>query len=193
MDIEPCPIDRSELVFPGCMSGWPGRFDVDYYYCPKYDAGFVCWKNPDHEKPVVFTWRRTGSELTLGAADASRVSDYRRHGWEAAQSNMLHRVRTFRQGRFSQAQRCPNDAGRIPQVGEAPCHEGSPVRFYWCKYCTELFAFLRDEHYGWQCIVSFSHNGKGGYQLWKASRSSPYTDLILEHAASLPPPSAFQL
>src|SRR5262245_65309127 len=108
-----------------------------------------------------------GSDLILDKADASKVSDYLSHGWDVARSDMLHGVRLFLQGRFSPRQCCPNDGGRIPLVAELPCHEGSPVRFFWCGYCGELFAYLRDEHYGWQYVASFSYNGVDGYKLWK--------------------------
>src|SRR5262249_51898472 len=62
---QPCPIDGSELVFLGGRFAWEGKFDVAYYYCPRCDAGFVCWANPAYEKPVIFTWRRRGSDLVL--------------------------------------------------------------------------------------------------------------------------------
>jgi hypothetical protein len=186
-----CPIDRSELVFLACKSAWQGMFDAACYYCPRCDAGFVCWANPAYKKPVVFTWRRKGGDLILDTADASKVSDYLKHGWEVAQSDMLHRVRQFLQWRFSPAQACPNDGGRIPKIAELPCHEGSTIRYFWCRSCGELFAYLRDEYYGWQFIVSFSYSEADGYHLRNTFRNSQFIGLIQEGAASLPPPSAF--
>lgn len=191
MHNEPCPIDRSELVFLGGKFAWQGKVDVAYYYCPRCDAGFVCWANPAYEKPVVFTWRRKGTDLILDATDAPKVADYLRHGWEVAQADMLHGVRLFLEGRFSEGQGCPNDGGQIPLVAELPCHERSPVRFYWCGCCGELFAYLKDEHYGWQYVAYFSHDEAKGYKLWKTFRTTPFADVIRERAANLPPPSIF--
>jgi hypothetical protein len=60
---EPFPLDASELVFLGGKFAWQGKFDVAYYYCPRCDAGFVCWADTGSAKPVVFTWRRRGHLL----------------------------------------------------------------------------------------------------------------------------------
>ena len=38
---------------------------------------------------------------------------------------------------------CPNDAARIPQVAEV-LSGAEPVRFFWCRYCSELFGFVGD-------------------------------------------------
>ena len=192
MHYETCPLDRSELVFLSGRFAWQGKFDVASYYCPRCDAGFVCWANPAFEKPVVFTWRRKGSDLSLDTADVPKVSDYLTHGWEVAQSGMLHGIRLFLQGRFTERQGCPNDGGKIPLIAESPCHEGSPVRFYWCGYCEELFAYLKDEFYGWQYISSFSHDKTDGYKPWKTFIKTPFAEVIRECAASLPAPSAFR-
>lgn len=192
MNNQPCPIDQSELVFLGSKFAWQGKFDVAYYYCPRCDAGFLFWANPAYENPVVFTWRRKGTELALGLADVLKVPAYLHHGWLSARSDMLHGVRLFLQRRFSQGQGCPNDGGGIPLVAELPCHEGSPVRFYWCGYCSELFAYLRDEHYGWQDIVSFSYDNTEGYKVWKTFRSSSFADLIQERVSTLSAPSQFR-
>jgi hypothetical protein len=188
---EPCPIDRSELVFLGCMCARRGKFDVAYSYCPRCDAGFVCWANPARADPVIFTWRRKGANLALATADALKVPFYLGHGWLSARSAMLRGVRVFLQGRFSEVQGCPNDGGGMPAVAELPCHDGSPVRFYWCRFCRELFAYLKDEHYGWQYIASFTYGGNGGYGLRKMFRNTSFGDVILERVAGLPPPPSF--
>jgi hypothetical protein len=189
---QPCPLDTSELVFLGGWSrGRRGGYGVAYYYCPRCDAGFVYWDTCANHIPVVFTWRRRGDELQLDPLDAGRVSEYLDPDWEVARSNMLHGVCGFLRGRFSEEQGCPNDGGRIPLVAELPCHEGSLVRFYWCRWCSQLFSYLRDEHYGWQCVASFSHDQAEGYKPWGMPRDIPFAELIQERDASLPPPSAF--
>jgi hypothetical protein len=189
---QPCPIDGSELVFLGGTCARQGKADVAYYYCPRCDAGFVCWTSPAWGKPALFTWRRKGTNLFLGAADLLKVPVYLRHGWLSARSDMLHGVRVFLQGRFSDAQGCPNDGGQIPLIAELPCHEGSPVRFCWCEYCGGLFAYLKDEHYGWQYVASFSHDQTKGYKLCKTFRTTPFAEVIRERVASLPPPSSLR-
>jgi hypothetical protein len=188
---QPCPLDLSELVFLGGSIARQGKFDGASYYCPRCDAAFLCWANPACAKPVVFTWRRRGTSLTLASADALKVPVYLRHGWLSARSAMMHGVGAFLQRRFSDMQGCPNDGCTLPLVAEFPCHERSPVRFYWCGYCNELFAYLRDEHYGWQYVVSFFPDRAGGYHEQKTVRNTPFADVIREWVASLPPPAAF--
>jgi hypothetical protein len=188
---EPCPLDHSELVLLGGKCARPGKFDVAYYYCPRCDAGFVCWANPARAKPTIFTWRRKGTHLVLAVADVLKVPFYLRHGWLSARSDMLRGVRSFLAERLSMVQGCPEDGGQIPLIAELPCHENSPVRFYWCRYCAELFAYLKDEYYGWQYVASFSHDTVEGYKLRKRFRPSPFAEVIRERVANLPPPSAF--
>jgi hypothetical protein len=83
------------------------------------------------------------------------VAAYRAHGWDVPRAHLLAGVKQFLRGRFSKSQGCPNDGGRIPLVAEISFQGGAPVRYYWCRFCQELFAYLRDPHYGWRCVVSF--------------------------------------
>ncbi len=186
-----CPLDNSELVSLGGWSNHRGKHDAAYYYCPRCDAGFVCWGNPTNPILDTFIWRRRGNELLLDPMDEARVAEYLAHDWEVAKSSLLDGVGLFLQHRFSEGQGCPNDGGRIPLVAEFFSHDGSPVRFHWCGYCGELFAYLKDEHYGSQYMTSFSHDNAEGYKLWKVFRDTPFADLIRECVASVPPPSAF--
>jgi hypothetical protein len=187
---EPCPLDGSKLLMLGGRSAWKGKFDVAYYYCPRCDAGFVCWANPAYEDPVIFTWRRNGNNLTLNMADVPKVPFYLRHGWLSARSAMIRGVRRFLRGRItSDVTGCPNDGCKIPLMAEVSCRDVT-LRFFWCPYCREAFAYLWDDDYGWQCVASFFHE-KDGYKLRNLPRDPADRELIEKCTAGLPEPSTW--
>ena len=64
--------------------------------------------------------------------------------------------------------RCPNDAGRIPQVGQHCERPGLLVRFFWCRYCEELFAVVGEDGSGVRVAASFSKDRQTGeWAIWK--------------------------
>lgn len=51
--------------------------------------------------------------------------------------------------------RCPNDRTVIAQVAQHRHWPQPLVRFYWCPYCEELFAFVGENELGGRFAVSF--------------------------------------
>ena len=188
---KPCPLDGSDLASLGGWYARPSKPDVTWAYCPRCDAAFQLWEDPVTGKQTLFTWRRKGEELILDVDDQTKVQDYLKHDWNVIQANMLNGIQAFLQGRFSKKQGCPNDGGIIPLVAELPYQPDSTVCFYWCVYCTELFAYLMDKDYGWQCVASFTWDKETSrYVLRKKDGKKANLDLIQERAASLPPPGS---
>src|SRR5262245_50774852 len=185
--IDSCPLDGSELVL---TSGWysrPSKPDVCRGYCPRCDAAFQLWEDRATGERATFTWRRMDEELVLEDGDQAKVQDFLKHDWEAVQGDMLHGVRSFLQGRFDKRERrgCPNDGGKIPLVAELP-YQSDSVLFYWCDCCGELFAFLMDKDYGWQCVASFRWDREKARLVPRPSRSKTADmDLLQEPAASI--------
>lgn len=173
MHINSCPLDASELVFLGCWLARPSKPDVSYSYCPRCDAAFVLWAGRD-----LFTWRRKAGQLQLEEADKPRVADYLRFDWQAVEANMLRETQLFLEHRFQNEQCCPNDGGKIPFISATPT-----VRFYWCKYCSGLFAFMMDIHYGWQCVATLVRKrDNSGYILCSGERNEAKLEAILSCA-----------
>jgi hypothetical protein len=184
---KPCPLDGSELLL---TCGWyarPSKPDVEWAYCPRCDAAFQRWEEPEIGKQTMFTWKRKGQDLVLVDEDRAKVQEFLKCDWEMEQANMLHGVRSFLEHRFRKEQRCPCDGGGpIPMVAELPYHSGSAVRSYWCVYCGLLFAFLMDKDYGWQSVASFSWDKeKRQFVLYKNYGKKMDLDLIQERVATL--------
>lgn len=155
-----CPLDGSELFM---ITGWLGTFERQWrqcYYCPRCDAGFVCFDDPAGEKSTIFTWRRNGDELLLDPADAAKVSEYFQHGWEKVQSTVLHGIDTFLLFWHGKMHYCPSDGGQIPLVAELPYDEESTVRYYYCPSCGGTpFPFLKDKDSCWRYVFTYSDKG----------------------------------
>ena len=58
--------------------------------------------------------------------------------------------------------RCPNDGRMIPQVGQHRDWPQPLVRFYWCRPCEELFAFVGENEFGGRFAVSFTPDRESG-------------------------------
>jgi len=79
--------------------------------------------------------------------------------------------------------RCPEDAGVIPLVDEFR-NWPSPlvvVRFFWCHWCNELFAFGGDNGPGSRLAASFAYDkGKATFVLWEAFGNADDIKLVEE-------------
>jgi hypothetical protein len=171
-----CPLDASELVFLGGRWAWRGERDVSYAYCPRCDAAFLFREGPAGGEPDTFTWRRVGGELRLIDEDWARLPNDLGPSWKAVRSALLQGVGAFLGGRFAREQCRPSDGTRTPLVGEAPYDERSPARFYWCKWCQEVFAYLRDPDYGWRVVAAFAYDRPARCYVLRGS-SPPGLDL----------------
>jgi hypothetical protein len=62
---------------------------------------------------------------------------------------------------------CPRDAGPIPVVGEYQKKPHPLLRFYYCQYCSLLFAFTGGDDSPRGLVASFTINTKmvGGWEL----------------------------
>jgi hypothetical protein len=75
---------------------------------------------------------------------------------------------------------CPNDSGPIPLVEESPDFY-SIIRWYWCQYCGELFAFLGEDS-----VASFRFDEESdAFILWKASGPASDVELTQKAVAKL--------
>jgi hypothetical protein len=72
---------------------------------------------------------------------------------------------------------CPNDATKIPQVAEV-LEAAQPVRFFWCRFCLELFAFVGEPG---RLAAGFGEDGQGGWRVFRTVGSS--SDVELAKAA----------
>jgi hypothetical protein len=68
-----------------------------------------------------------------------------------------------------QRRRCLND-GMVISMAGIHCEGTDPViRFYWCRYCKELFAFAGDNEFGGRYAGSFVQDvSLGGWRLLKS-------------------------
>jgi hypothetical protein len=64
---------------------------------------------------------------------------------------------------------CPNDATRIPQVAEV-LEAAALVRFFWCRFCMELFAFVGEAR---RLAAGFAEDGQGGWRVFRSVGSDP--------------------
>jgi len=75
---------------------------------------------------------------------------------------------------------CPNDNGPIPLVEKSP-DSYSIIRWYWCQYCGELFAFLEEDS-----VASFRFdNDSATFVLWKESGPAKDVELTQKALAKL--------
>jgi hypothetical protein len=67
-----------------------------------------------------------------------------------------------------QTMRCPNDSCVIPLVAELRRRPKPLVRFFWCRWCQELFAFVGENEIGGRFAASFAFDEKTNrFTLWK--------------------------
>lgn len=78
---------------------------------------------------------------------------------------------------------CPIDAGIIPQVAEIHVEDKS-VRFFWCLFCEDLFAFVGESR---RFAAGFARGKHAGW--WVFHRGSIDREVELAEAAisRLPP------
>ena len=76
---------------------------------------------------------------------------------------------------------CPYDSGPIPQVGQHRDWPQPLVRFYWCKSCTALFAFVGENEFGGRLAASFSREKE--LDGWRVSEAGSERDVRLAIAA----------
>jgi hypothetical protein len=66
---------------------------------------------------------------------------------------------------------CPNDAARIPLVAEHRDWPSPAVRFFWCPWCAELFAFVGENELGGRFAGSFAYDrARRQFVPWKTGR-----------------------
>jgi hypothetical protein len=71
-------------------------------------------------------------------------------------------------------------------VAEA-CGGAEPVRFFWCRSCMELFAFVGKASAG-RWAASFAQDVEsGGWKLWKATSSERDVQLAVDAVSCVPP------
>lgn len=62
------------------------------------------------------------------------------------------------------------DAGPIPLVGEHRVKSQTLIRFYYCRFCEQLFAFTTYDDTGEGLVASFERSTTGG--TWELLTSS---------------------
>jgi hypothetical protein len=66
---------------------------------------------------------------------------------------------------------------------------GPVVRFYWCRWCEELFAYVGEGERGERYVASLNYNQIGQtWGWWKMEGSTTDVELVREAMAALPPP-----
>jgi hypothetical protein len=82
---------------------------------------------------------------------------------------------------------CPEDAGRIPQVAEVRVGL-RVVRFFWCKFCCELFAFVGDADARGELTAGFAwHTASGGWLVFTERGAAENVELARSAVAVVGP------
>jgi hypothetical protein len=84
---------------------------------------------------------------------------------------------------------CPNDNTMIPLVAEH-LDGPEPVRFYWCRSCGELFAFVGDTPAPGRWAAAFAReHGTSAWRMWKTGGSEQDVRLAVTAVTQVEPPS----
>ena len=83
--------------------------------------------------------------------------------------------------------RCPEDGGLIQQIGGGRSGLSPGVRLFWCRYCSELFAFVGENESGGRLAASFGWGGDG-WRVWKAHGSERDVRRAIAAVSQLGPP-----
>lgn len=85
---------------------------------------------------------------------------------------------------------CPMDAGPIPLVGEHRVKSQPLIRFYYCRFCEQLFAFTAHRRIGDGLVASFRRQTPGGeWELLDRSGAEPLVEIARAAIAILKPNS----
>lgn len=82
------------------------------------------------------------------------------------------------------------DSGPIPLIGEHRSQSQPLIRFYYCRFCNQVFAFTADRRTGERLVASFSRQTPGGnWELLERSGAEPLIELAQAAIATLKPNS----
>jgi hypothetical protein len=82
--------------------------------------------------------------------------------------------------------RCPNDGALIPLVSVGRAWPKPEVRFFWCHWCGELFAFVGANEAGGRLAASFGYDPEQKtFFLWKTFGIPTDVEIVREALSSL--------
>ena len=155
-----CSIDGSEIIF---FEGWYNRKeipDVEIYYCPVCDIGFMkigVSKDISYE----LQWVRKGNDLVLCESDKKYISLFNDYIWHLHQKELLDTIRTHKmrlQNTDSTIEFCCRYDGSSAVKVKAIIIEKERIVFTLCVWCGKGSTYIFDRHYGWTAVSSFFHD-----------------------------------
>lgn len=85
---------------------------------------------------------------------------------------------------------CPMDAGPIPLIGEHRTKAQPLIRFYYCRFCDQVFAFTVHRWTGEGLVASFRRQPPGGkWELLARSGAEPLIEIAQAAIVTLRPNS----